>query len=222
MSKSRQTSSTNAALIGFTCDANPPISALSQTHVHRARQALREASNTAADRLAREHLLRRPPAMRIRPAMYDAVSFSSIGRNSQRSEMRCFNWRSDVSFKPIRQLRLAGQHHVQQLRGRRLDVAQQPDLFEQFVRDALRFVDDERAEHAGLVTLLQLAAQLEQEPRLRHAGCLRAVRTRGRGTRRTPPASASGCSSARRARRRRMDRRAPPAPASSCRCPLHR
>ena len=95
--------------------------------------------------------------------------------------------------QPVGQLRLPGQDHVQQLRRRRLDVAEQPDLLEQLVRDALRLVEDERAEHARRLPLEQEAAELEQKPRLRAAPPPGPSRTPAPGTRRTPAASASGC-----------------------------
>ena len=89
-----------------------------------------------------------PPAMRSRPEMYDVVSCSDSGRNSQRRTMRCFSCRSDVSFEPIRQFGLAAQDDVQQFRRGGLDVAEEANLFEQQVRHALRFIDDQPDEPA--------------------------------------------------------------------------
>ena len=82
--------------------------------------------------------------------MYAAVSFRLSGVSSHRSTTRCFSWRSRGFVEPARQLRLADQGDRERAPARRLGVGQQPDLFEQLVRHALRLVDDQR-QHRGRI-----------------------------------------------------------------------
>ena len=63
-----------------------------------------------------------PPAVRIRAAMYAAVSDNSNAPTSQRSATRCFSCRNSGSSNRSAQLRLTGEDQREQLFALRLDV----------------------------------------------------------------------------------------------------
>ncbi len=63
----------------------------------------------------------------------------------------------------IGELGLADQDQVEQLDRRRLDVGEEPHFLEQLVGEALRLVDDQRRQAAGLVALVHVALELGEE-----------------------------------------------------------
>ena len=69
--------------------------------------------------------------------------------------------------QPLRQLRLSGQDDEQQLFVVRLDVGQQPNLLEQFERQALCFIDDQHGCLASPPARFQDDLELEEEVGLR-------------------------------------------------------
>src|SRR5262249_17471423 len=67
-------------------------------------------------------------------------------------------------------LRLPCQNQRQQLLGGRLDVRQQPHLFEQLVAQALRLVDDQRGHFLACPARAQLLFERVEQRRLRRRG----------------------------------------------------
>src|SRR5262249_44465233 len=65
------------------------------------------------------------------------------------------------------QLRLASQNNLQQLSARSLQVAEQPNLLEDFPIEILRLIDDQGRSPAGVGAVDQILVQREQDLGLR-------------------------------------------------------
>ena len=104
----------------------------------------------------------------------DAQPSGDVGRRLLQIERRQLRPQRDALLQlaqrllveAIGELGLADEHQVEELDRRRLDVGEQPDLFEQLVGQALRLVDDQRRQAAGGVALVDVALELGEEARL--------------------------------------------------------
>ena len=107
------------------------------------------------------------PATLRRAAMYDGGRLEVERRQLGAQDDPLLELAQRRVVQALRQLRLADEDDVDQLGRRRLEVRQEPDLLEQLVREALRLVDDDGGQAAGLVPLEQVALEGQQELRLR-------------------------------------------------------